>query len=73
MVERGWRAHCLGDTAFDTFTNSVDEINHFYKDNTIVDQLMLPFVIPNERGQPAAATSSVFVGRLARTVSKPCH
>lgn len=52
MVERGWRAHCLGDTTFDTFANSVDAINKFYEDESIVDQFMPAFVIVDGDGKP---------------------
>lgn len=50
MVERGWRAHCLGDTSFDTFPSACAAIEHFYKDPNMVDQYLPPFVIVDDKG-----------------------
>ena len=50
MVERGWHAHVLGDTSYATFTSSVQAVEHFYNDSTLVDQYFPPFVIVDEHG-----------------------
>lgn len=55
IVERGWRAHCLGDTSLDTFKSSIDAINHFYKDDKMVDQFLPPFVLVDDNRQPVGA------------------
>lgn len=52
MIERGWRAHCLGDTTLDTFKSSVAAVHHFYKDPKMVDQYFPPFVVVDDQGEP---------------------
>lgn len=52
MVERGWSAHVLGDTAnLRSFPSACRAVQEFYKDDTMVDQYLPPFVIADESGQ----------------------
>lgn len=51
MVERGWRAHCLGDTTLPTFTSSMLAVEGFYKDDSMTDQYFPPFVIVDNDGK----------------------
>ncbi|CDF39844.1 unnamed protein product [Chondrus crispus] len=51
MVERGWAAHCLGDTEnIQTFSSSVDAVQGFYKDEEMTDQYFRPFVVVDDNG-----------------------
>eukprot|EP00177_Eucheuma_denticulatum_P004972 GFKZ01009041.1.p1 GENE.GFKZ01009041.1~~GFKZ01009041.1.p1 ORF type:complete len:578 (-),score=100.60 GFKZ01009041.1:1168-2901(-) len=51
MVERGWAAHVLGDTVnLQSFPSACAAVEHFYKDDTLVDQYFPPFVIVDEKG-----------------------
>eukprot|EP00178_Gracilaria_changii_P019076 TRINITY_DN55531_c0_g1_i1.p1 TRINITY_DN55531_c0_g1~~TRINITY_DN55531_c0_g1_i1.p1 ORF type:complete len:579 (-),score=90.63 TRINITY_DN55531_c0_g1_i1:1187-2923(-) len=55
MVENGWRAHCLGDTTLDTFKSCISAVEHYYKDESMVDQYLPPFVIVDDNGGPRGA------------------
>ncbi|KAI8855369.1 metalloenzyme [Gracilariopsis chorda] len=57
MVENGWRAHCLGDTSLATFKSCIDAVEHFYKDDDMVDQYMPPFVIVDDDGNAVGPMS----------------
>lgn len=53
MVERGWKAHVLGDTkSLRTFTNSVQAVEEFYKEEGMTDQYFPAFVIVDQDGLP---------------------
>lgn len=54
IVQRGWAAHCLGDTQnLQTFSSSTDAVEHFYKDGSMIDQYFPPFVITDQSGEAA--------------------
>lgn len=51
MVERGWKAHVLGDKDnLASFKSCIDAVEHFYKDDSLVDQYFPPFVITDDKG-----------------------
>lgn len=51
IVERGWKAHCLGDTSLQTFSSSIKAVEEFYKDDSLNDQYFPPFVIVDDSGE----------------------
>lgn len=51
IVQRGWAAHCLGDTDnIRTFSSAAAAVQHFYTED-FIDQYMPPFVIVDHDGR----------------------
>lgn len=51
IVQRGWAAHVLGDTEnLQTFPSACEAVETFYKDDSITDQYLPPFVIVDDSG-----------------------
>lgn len=53
IVQRGWNAHVLADTEnIQTFSSACEAVETFYKDDSMIDQYLPPFVIVDDNGDP---------------------